>query len=328
MAVEELTPAQEVQPPEPEKGKKGPLPKVRLPKVDPTAFAMLAIIVGGSGLTAYLGIRFAMPERVVLQVPSEQGQEHGRVFNPPGLTNFTTGPNVMTSFNISIERPVVAESAYVHPQASVIGFVNVDAKVFVAPNATIRADVGQNIRIQEESNIQPGVVIQGQPTEENGKPSLRNQVVVNGQSYSIFLGRRVSIDAQAQVHGPSAIEEDVYVGMQALVQHARIGKGTVIGPRAAVIGVVVPAGRYVPVGQIVTRQDQADALPAVNQAGGYVQMHRSLVKSSVELASGYLALYTPGGKGVGLAKPFDESYWSQQSKTPPADAVGGERKSL
>lgn len=312
MAVEELIPAHDELPTPEEKGKppKAPLPKVRLPKVDPTALVMLVIIVGGSAATAYLGIRFAMPQRVVVQVPSAEGQEHGKTFNPPGLENFTTGPNVMTSFNMSLERPMVAESAYIHPQASLIGFVSVDAKVFVAPNATIRGDVGQNIRIQEESNIQPGAVIQGQPTEENGKPLLRNQVVVNGQSFSVYLGRRVSIEAQAQVHGPSAIEDDVYVGMQALVQHARVGKGSVIGPRAAVIGVVVPAGRFVPVGQIVTRQAQADALPSVDQAGGYLQMHRSLVKSSVELASSNLALHTPGGKGVGKAKPFDESYWA------------------
>ena len=324
MAVEELTPAQEEQaiPVVAGKPPKVGLPKLRLPKVDPTALVMLVIIAGGSGLTAYLGIRFAMPQRVVVQVPSAEGQEHGRIFNPPGLENFTTGPNVPTSFNMAIERPMVAESAYIHPQAALIGFVTVDPKVFVAPNATVRADVGQNVRIQEESNIQPGVVIQGQPTEESGKPSLRNQVVVNGQSFSVFVGRRVSIDAQAQVHGPSALEEDVYVGMQALVQHARIGKGTVIAPRAAVIGVVVPAGRYVPVGQIVTRQTQADALPSVDQAGGYLQMHRGLVKSSVELASGYLALHTPGGKGVGKAKPFDESYWSKKDAGPPAGQAG------
>lgn len=320
MAVEDLTPTHEEQP-TPAQKKKLKVPLPRFPKVDPTAFAMLVIIVGGSGLTAYLGIRFAMPQRVVVQVPSAEGQEHGRIFNPPGLENFTTGPNVPTSFNMSIERPMVAESAYLHPQAAVMGFVTVDAKVFVAPHATIRADVGQNIRIQEESNIQPGAVIQGEPTESNGKPSIGNQVMVNGLSYSVHLGRRVSLDAQAQVHGPSALGEDVYVGMQALVQHSRVGKGTVIAPRAAVIGVVVPAGRYVPVGQIVTKQAQADALPSVDQAGGYLQMHRNLVKSSVELATGYLALHTPGGKGVGKAQAFDESYWTSKGE-PPADHAG------
>ncbi|MNT14765.1 UDP-3-O-[3-hydroxymyristoyl] glucosamine N-acyltransferase [compost metagenome] len=223
---------------------------------------------------------------------------------------------------MTIERPMVAESAFVHPQAAVMGFVTLDAQVFVAPNATIRGDMGQNVKIEEESNVQPGAVIQGQPTESKGKPSLKNQVVVNGQSFSVYLGRRVSVDAQAQVHGPSALDEDVYVGMQALVQHARVGKGSVIGPRAAVIGVVVPAGRYVPVGQIVTRQAQADALPSVEQAGGYLQMHRSLVKSSVELASGFLALHTPGGRGVGKAKAFDEGYWTTSQKTPPAGHAG------
>ena len=75
MAVEELTPAQEEQTIPVATGKPSKLPKLKLPKVDPTAFVMLTIIVGGSGLTAYLGIRFAMPQRVVVQVPSAEGQE-------------------------------------------------------------------------------------------------------------------------------------------------------------------------------------------------------------------------------------------------------------
>jgi carbonic anhydrase/acetyltransferase-like protein (isoleucine patch superfamily) len=305
MAVEEMKPAPEESSPASSQAKKLklPLPKLPFPRFDPTALVVLSILVGGSALTTFLGIRLMMPERVVMEAPSAEGQEHGQVFNPKGLANFTTGPNALTGFNMRIERPVVAEGAYVHPQAALLGFVNVGPRVFVAPHATIRADVGQNIRILDESNIQPGAVIQGQPTEEKGKPVLKNQVLVNGQSFSVHLGRRVSIDAQAQVHGPAALEEDVYVGMQALVQHARVGKGTVIAPRAVVIGVVVPAGRYVPVGQIVTRQAQADALPSVEQAGGYLDMHRQLVKASVELASGYLALHTPGGKGVGKPHP-------------------------
>lgn len=290
----------------------------RIPRIDPTALAMLAIIVGGSALTAFVAIRVAMPKRVVVQVPSLEGQEHGKSFNLPGLQNFTTGPNVPTSFNVTLERPTVAEGAYVHPQASVVGFVSIERAVFIAPNATLRGDVGQNIKIAEESNVQPGVVIQGEATEANGRPQLKNQVVVNGQAFSVYVGRRVSIDAQAQVHGPSALEEDVYVGMQALVQHARVGKGSVIAPRAAVIGVTVPPGRYVPVGQIVTQQAQADALPPASQAGGYVQIHRNLVKASVELAAGYLALHTPGGKGLGKPVAFDDSYWASEENEPAA----------
>lgn len=300
MAVEEMNaaPAEE-QVPATGKKSKLPLPKLPFPRFDPTALVVLGILVGGSALTTFLGVRFMMPERVVMEAPSEAGQAHGEVFNPVGMPSFTTGPNALTSFNIRIERPVVAEGSYIHPQATLLGFVNVGPKVFIAPQATIRADVGQNIRILEETNLQPGVVIQGEPTEEQGKPALRHQVMVNGQAFSVHVGRRVSIDSQAQVHGPSVLEDDVYVGKQALIQHARVGKGAVIAPRAAVIGVVVPAGRYVPVGQIVTRQEQADALPGVEQSGGYLEMHRRLVKASTELASGYLALHTPGGKGVG-----------------------------
>ena len=60
-----------------------------------------------------------------------------------GPTERTTGllrENVTTSFNPTLESPVIAEGAYIDRFASVIGNVIISNQVYVAPFASIRGD--------------------------------------------------------------------------------------------------------------------------------------------------------------------------------------------
>ena len=59
----------------------------------------------------------------------------------------------MTVYALGDRVPEIAESAYIHPQASVIGDVKIGERVFVAPMASIRGDIG-SIVIGDESNVQ------------------------------------------------------------------------------------------------------------------------------------------------------------------------------
>ena len=87
---------------------------------------------------------------------------------------------------------------------------------------------------------------------------------MHGEHYAVFIGANVSIAHQAQVHGPVLLEDDVYVGMQALVYDATLGEGVIVEPGAIVVGVTIAAGRYVPAGAVVTDQATADALPEID----------------------------------------------------------------
>lgn len=68
----------------------------------------------------------------------------------------------MTCYAIDGVRPVVHPSAYVHPQAVLIGDVIIEAGVYIAPFATLRADFGR-IYVQEFANVQDNCVIHGFP---------------------------------------------------------------------------------------------------------------------------------------------------------------------
>ncbi|HEY9900401.1 MAG TPA: hypothetical protein V6D00_14595 [Pantanalinema sp.] len=293
-------------PPKPGKGFKLTLPKFKppaLPAVKLPAppshfdgtFLLAMVLVGGlSAGSAAIAVRFAMPSQVVIQRPSDADQEHGRSYNPAGFPDITTGPNVTSDYSLTMERPVIAETAYVHPQASVIGYVTLGERVLVAPQASIRGDEGKNIQVGDESNVQDGAVIHALPTEVKGVSKMEHRVVVNGQEYAVYVGDRVTLAPQSQVHGPSVVGDDAYIGMQALVFKARIGAGCVLEPRAGAIGVNIREGHYVPAGVVVTSQEQADALPAITPGYAYHDAGAQAVKVNTQLAEGYRNLY-PGG---------------------------------
>ncbi|MFA6455350.1 MAG: transferase hexapeptide repeat family protein [Bacteroidota bacterium] len=131
------------------------------------------------------------------------------------------------SFNGHI--PVVHKSAFIHPQATVIGNVSIGKNVYVGPSAVIRGDWG-GIVIEDGCNIQETCVIHVFP----GK--------------SIILRKNAHIGHGAVIHGAN-IGENVLVGMNAVVMdNAVVGANSIIGaltfvpsemqipPRSVVVG--------------------------------------------------------------------------------------------
>jgi carbonic anhydrase/acetyltransferase-like protein (isoleucine patch superfamily) len=109
--------------------------------------------------------------------------------------------------------PTVDPSAFVHPDALVIGDVTLGVRVSVWPMAVIRGDTGR-IVIGDESNIQDGTVIH----VDHGVPTT--------------VGRRVAIGHRAIVHG-ATIEDDCLIGMGGiLLNGVQVGTGTIVGAGA------------------------------------------------------------------------------------------------
>ena len=197
-------------------------------------------------------------------------------------------PNVDTAFNPDIEKPEVHESTYVDALSSVIGNVLLGENVFVAPFASIRGDEGQPLFIGDDSNVQDGVVIHALETvNDRGAPIVGRTYKVDGVDYAVYIGKRVSLAHQSQVHGPAYVEDDVFVGMQALVFKARIGKGSVIEPGAKVIGVTVPPGCYVKAGSVLSSQKEADKLPKIDDAYPFKSLNEAVVHVNTSFAEGY-----------------------------------------
>jgi len=133
----------------------------------------------------------------------------------------TNGPLILP-FNG--KAPRIHSSAYVAPNAVIVGDVEIaeDASVFYG--VVIRADVG-SIRIGARSNIQDNSVIH---TEEDS-PTV--------------IGEDVTVGHQALVHA-CTVGDGTLVGMQSsLLSRSVIGAGCIIGGGAVVLeGQEIPAG--------------------------------------------------------------------------------------
>ena len=125
--------------------------------------------------------------------------------------------------------PVIHESAFVHPNATVTGNVVIGRDVYVGPGAAIRGDWG-GIVIDDGCNVQESCTIHMFP------------------GVTVHLERGAHIGHGAIVHG-ARIGENALVGMNAVVMdNATVGAGCIVGalcfvpsamqipPRSVVVG--------------------------------------------------------------------------------------------
>jgi phenylacetic acid degradation protein len=106
--------------------------------------------------------------------------------------------------------PVVHESAFVHPNATVTGNVVIGRDVYVGPGAAIRGDWG-GVVIEDGCNVQEGCVIHMFP------------------GVTVVLERGAHIGHGAVVHG-ARIGENALIGMNAVVMdNAVVGAGCIVG---------------------------------------------------------------------------------------------------
>ena len=123
--------------------------------------------------------------------------------------------------------PSIHATAFVHPDAIVLGDVTLGARVSVWPTAVIRGDTDR-ITVGDDSNVQDGTVIH----VDHGVPAL--------------IGKRVGIGHRAIVHGAS-IADDCLIGMGSiLLNGVRVGTGSIVGA-----GAVCPEGMEIPPNSLV-----------------------------------------------------------------------------
>ncbi|PKN35709.1 MAG: carbonic anhydrase [Deltaproteobacteria bacterium HGW-Deltaproteobacteria-19] len=195
--------------------------------------------------------------------------------------------NVKTDFSGKVSEPVIDPTAYVHPLAAVIGNVTLGKNVMVSPCAAVRGDEGQPLFVGDNANVQDGVVIHALETEMNGQPVDKNLVEVDGKKYAVYVGSRVSLAHQVQIHGPATVLDDTFVGMKTLVFRAKVGRGCVIEPGCILMGVTVADRRVVPAGSVVKSQQQADDLPEVTDDYPLKDLNKGVVHVNTALAKGY-----------------------------------------
>ena len=123
--------------------------------------------------------------------------------------------------------PQIPASAYIDPDAVIIGDVTIGEDSSVWPGVVIRGDVNW-IRIGARTNIQDGSVLH-----------------VMMDTHPLQLGDAVTIGHGVILHG-CTIESRVLIGMgSVLLNGAKIGTGSIVAA-----GTLVPEGAVVPPGSL------------------------------------------------------------------------------
>jgi carbonic anhydrase/acetyltransferase-like protein (isoleucine patch superfamily) len=124
--------------------------------------------------------------------------------------------------------PQIAASAYVDPQAVVIGDVTIGEDSSVWPCAVLRGDYN-SIRIGARTSIQDNCVLH-----------------VQDEEYSLSVGDNVTVGHGVILHG-CTVESDCLIGMGSiLINGAKIGSGSIVAA-----GTLIPERMEVPPGSLV-----------------------------------------------------------------------------
>lgn len=123
--------------------------------------------------------------------------------------------------------PVIDDSAYIHPNATVTGNVIIGKDVYVGPGAAIRGDWG-GIIIEDGCNVQENCTIHMFP------------------GVTVLLKESAHIGHGAIIHG-GEIGRNTLVGMNAVVMdNAKVGDGCIVGALC-----FIPADMIIPDRKVV-----------------------------------------------------------------------------
>jgi carbonic anhydrase/acetyltransferase-like protein (isoleucine patch superfamily) len=139
------------------------------------------------------------------------------------------GYRIMSIYKFENKTPKIAKTSYVHPQAAIIGNVEIADDCFVGAGAVLRGDFGK-IRIGRGTSIQ------------------ENSVVHVGEEGVVSIGDNVIVAHGAILHD-TTIQSYVLVGMGSILMdgvfcenHVMIGAGSIVKENYHIPANVVVAG--------------------------------------------------------------------------------------
>jgi carbonic anhydrase/acetyltransferase-like protein (isoleucine patch superfamily) len=171
----------------------------------------------------------------------------------------------MAIYRLGGDAPCIPESAYVAPEAAVIGKVTLGEHACVLAGAVIRGD-NDTIIIGDRTSVQEGAVLHVDP------------------GFPMVVGANVTIGHQAMLHG-CTIGDTTLVGIQAIIMNkATIGRECLVAAGALVSEGKVFAERSLIVGapaKVIRELTEADVASLRRAADVYVE-HGKAFKAGLE----------------------------------------------
>jgi carbonic anhydrase/acetyltransferase-like protein (isoleucine patch superfamily) len=159
----------------------------------------------------------------------------------------------MAVYALGKSEPSIDSSAFIHPDAVIIGSVTVGAQSSVWPGAVLRGD-GGDIRIGARTSVQDNAVLHTTPEWPT--------VVGDG----CVLGHLIHLEG-------CTVEDDVLIGNAAMVLHRSvIHSGAIVAANSVVLNDIdVPSGALAAGSPAVIKSGRADIELIRNSAAAYVE---------------------------------------------------------
>ena len=155
--------------------------------------------------------------------------------------------------NFNGASPNIDYSAFIAPDAWIIGDVKIGARSSVFFSAVVRGDI-QSITIGQDTNLQEHVLVhssQGMsPVVIGDGVTIGHRAIIHGCS----IGNHSLIGMGATVLDNSRIGEHCVIGA-----HSLVTKGTIIPPRSLVVGTPAKVARH------LTDEEVADILTSAKR---------------------------------------------------------------
>lgn len=135
-------------------------------------------------------------------------------------------PNI---FEFNSYKPVVHESSFIHPNATVTGNVIIGRNVYVGPGAALRGDWGQ-IVIEDGCNVQENCTIHMFPGVQvllKANAHIGHGAIIHGAS----IGRNCLIGMNAVIMDRVVIEDECIIGALSFVP-----ADTIVAARSVMAG--------------------------------------------------------------------------------------------
>ena len=177
--------------------------------------------------------------------------------------------------------PKIDSTSFVDPSAQIMGNVMIGPKVYVGPQAVIRADEVDSdgkvcpLVIKEESLIQDGVIIHAR-----------------SGTYTT-IGPGANIAHGVIIHGPCEIGKGCFVALRAAIYNSKLEEEVWIGIGSVVMRTTIPSHTMIPAGSIIRYGSDISQFRLTNVKEE--EYKERVFKASGALRDGYLELYSQGG---------------------------------
>lgn len=173
--------------------------------------------------------------------------------------------------------PKIDSTAFVDPSAQIIGNVQLGPNVFVGPQVVIRAD-----EPDPDGRVHPIVV--------GAETNLQDGVIIHSRGgTSVIIGPEISIAHGVVIHGPCDIGRGCFLSLRSVFYRAILEEDVWVGIGAIVMKATIPSHTMIPAGSLIRSKTDVRHFRLVNIKEEEYQ--KGVAEASRAFRQGYLDLY-------------------------------------